>query len=256
MNSVIRLSIFLLSFSLHANAENITIVLGDGPPYINEYQGSLRNSDPGFSVELVTAALKLSGISVQYQIKPFLRQLGAVRNGKAHGMIGLVESDAPDFIFPNNAVGIAKDCFYTLKKSDWRYGGSVKELESIHLAIVNGYTYGEIDSYLSSANASNITKIKAEDGIAAVRMIRLLTLGRIDVFIESHLVVRQHLIAHKDTNIIEAGCLSEKEVKIGFSPKIDYSNLLAKKFDYGVDILRRTGELKKILKRYDVEDWK
>lgn len=255
MNLLIPAAIFPLLFAFHVKAENITIVLGDGPPYIYEHQGSLRDPNPGFSVELVTAAFRLSDISVQYQIKPFLRQLGSVRNGTSHGMIGLVESDAPDFIYPNNAVGMAKDCFYTLIDSNWKYDRP-EGLEAIHLAIVNGYTYGEIDHYLSNANPSDITRIKAEDGIAATRMIRLLSIGRIDAFIESHLVIRQHLINDNNIKVVEAGCLRPKEVKIGFTPNVAQSKVLAEKFDFGMNSLRRTGEMKRILMRYGVEDWK
>ena len=129
-------------------------------------------------------------------------------------------------------------------------------LAEVDLAVIQGYNYGENLNVYIKANPSKVTDMGGNDVVR--RNLGMLMKGRIDVYLE-------------DRNIAfytakKMGILDEIEVAgtegtpialyIGFSPAIAQSKQYAQILSEGIRRVRKNGQLKKILDKYGVADWK
>ena len=247
---------FLLvqQFTFEVNSQTLKIAMGDGRPYIFEENRTIRQDLPGFSIEIVQAAFNKLGWEVEFIALPFSRQMAETEKGNMDGIMALLHSDAPTFIFPNQPVGIAKNCFYAHKYNTWRYQ-DIASLDQIRFGVINAYSYGPIDNYVQANNMKNIMTVSGHDKDVINRLIKLLSINRIDAFIDAESVIEYHLDQQKFTSIINVGCIATREAFLAFSPKLVHSKARALKFDQAVNELRKTGELQIILDKYQELDW-
>jgi len=238
-----------------AHSEKITIATGDGRPYIFTDGLEVLPEKPGFSIEIVMAASALLGWDTQFVVLPFSRQVLNTHHGNYDGMMAIFHSDAPHFTFPEQPIGIARNCFYTRKDSSFIFT-SEHSLDVIKFAVTNGYTYGEIDAYIEKNRLGNIVTMSGEDKHVAERLIAMLKTKRIDAFIEAEAVIDYHLKEKSIADVVNAGCTPTLDAFIAFSPVLDTSHSRAKAFDRAVTALRHNGDLQRILNRYNVKDWR
>jgi polar amino acid transport system substrate-binding protein len=244
-------SCLLLTFNPYCIADEISIAADHWCPINCDTSGPKL----GVMVEIAKSAFANTGHTITYKIVPWTRAIHDARNGKINGIIGAFLGDAPDFIFPKNELlMISGNAFFVLKESKWRYM-DISSLSNITLGAIKGYNYGEIFNVHveKEINAQFLTGPKPLE-----RNMNKLLLGRIDVIIEAEPVF--WYTANK-MNLKEkfkaAGQISGPEkCFIAFSPSIPKSKEYAEILSDGVDMLRNTGELKTILNRYGLEDWK
>jgi len=118
----------------------------------------------------------------------------------------------------------------------------------------NGYHYTlEIDKYFEKAK--NVHTIPGENPIR--QMVGMLLLSRINTFPENEMVVKYFL---KRTNQIDeltvAGEYNRSNVYVGFGFKSPTHQRDMKILSDGIQMLRTTGKLNKILARYGLKDWR
>ncbi len=251
MNKIFLFLTFLLFIS-YAHCETIVI---SADPWL-PYTGEQKEGKQGYLIEIAKSIFEPLGIRIEYKTMPWARSIEQARKGNIQAIAGAYKSDAPDFIFTQRPQGHLKEYFYVLKDNPWRYL-NLLSLESIALGVINGYSYGdEIDRYIQK-NKDNPKRIQSISGeIALSTNIAKLQKKRIEAFIEGKTVLDYYL---KDRNLkidlIEAGLNTTHDVYIAFSPL----NLNSKKYtqllEEGVQKLRTTGKLKKILDSYGVTDW-
>lgn len=218
-----------------------------------------KSEKPGYMVEVAQKAFSKSGHTLEYIIVPWERAVKDARIGKYSGVIGAYVDDAPDFIFPENELSNNSDSIFVLKKSSWSYK-DISSLSGISLGVIKGYAYGsdELNAYIKK-NGNNIKKVQLSHGDSAQEMnIKKLAHGRMDAVIETPAVfwytANQLRMGDKFKN---AGDISKpKKSFIAFSPANPKSKEYARILSNGIDDLRKTDELKLILKKYGLDDWK
>ncbi len=219
-----------------------------------------KDANPGYMIEIATAALKEKGHDVDYQILNWPRAIAESRDGKWNGIVGAARGDAEDFVFPSASLGNSNSCFFTKADSKWKYE-DLKSLDSIVVGVIKDYSYSEkFDKYV----ADHIKDKKRIDMVAGDSPldsnVKKLEAGRIGAFIEDENVVRNHYRVKglKFESLKVAGCVKQDDLYIAFSP---HASVKAKSSEYAklisdkVEAMRKDGSLKTLLQKYGLSDW-
>lgn len=224
-------------------------------PFNCEPQGERQ----GFMIDVARRALATEEIEVDYALMNWARAIEETRQGKYNAIVGAYQSDAPDFVYPQEELGVSRDVFAVAKESAWHYNG-INSLRFIRLGVVHEYGYGkEIDAYVDQ-NRNDVARIEVVYGDHGLdQNLRKLSLGRIDATVENEMRLRYFLHQHSDLagKVKMAGSPGQlQRTYIGFSPARADSRELARLLDAGIRRLRASGELQSILRSYGLEDWK
>ena len=243
--------IILLFCRSIVKADDLTIVADEWYPY----NGKEVADDVGYGVEIVKNIFEKAGHTILYKVVPWNRAIMESREGKYNGIIGAFKYDAPDFIFPEEELGISETSFFVKKGTTWKYTG-LESLLSVQIGIVKDYSYGEVLDSFFKANSQIVQYVYGEDPL--LLNINKLLNGRFDVLIEDTNVLLQKVkkLGISD-QIIKAGNLKEGDkVYVAFSPAITKSGEYAETFTKGIKILKNSGYLEKILTKYGLKYWK
>jgi polar amino acid transport system substrate-binding protein len=246
------------AFEKASDAKQTTIILeGDvWPPYVM----NSKEGQNGFIIDVAIAAFAKYGYEVKYLPTPWTRALQDTLDGKSDGVVGVYFSEAMDkkLIISTEEIGISINKFYVKTESKWKYTG-VQSLNSVILGVINDYDYGEINQYLYSARRAKSDKVQVLfENQALESNIKKLLAGRIDAIIEDQLVMSFISAKMGVKNKLKEAGISKPSNKVGiaFSPKNPLSGKYAKTLSAGIRKLRASGELKQILMKYGVNDWK
>jgi len=231
-------------------ADEITIVADEWPPYC----GKPDSIQVGYGIEIAKHVFASAGHTVNYIVTPWTRAIADTRAGKYNAIIGAYKEEAPDFVFPEEEFGIAKDAFYAKTASTWTYEG-LESLRAIKIGAIKGYSYGEeLDTYFKK-KPQRVQYVYGDDPI--LQNIKKLLLGRVDVIIAC-----ENVLLHKSKEMGEPGKVINVggtgvsgKLYIAFSPKILKSKEYADIFTKGLRKLKDSGELEKILARYGLTYW-
>lgn len=210
---------------------------------------------PGFMLEILAAALAQQGRQMQYQEFPWRRAIVATRNLQTDLIAGTLKTDAPDFVFGQQAFGISRSCFVTRADSRWQYR-SLADLKRQRLAVNNDQTFGEpVDSYVRSArNRSYIFFGGGSDYLH--KHLDALARGQLDLTLEDEYVLNDWFKqSGRGAEFRLAGCLHSGPVYVSASPRHPQAKALVQMLDRGVVALRESGELARILAKYGIRDW-
>ncbi len=241
-------------FCASVRAEQITLVADEWCPY-NCVPGS---SYQGFMIDIAEQIFNKQGITVNYLVIPWARAKLAVRIGHYHGIVGAGREEVPDFIFPKEPLGKAEHTFFTTDQSplSWEYEG-LPSLKKITLGVIRGYSYGSLYEKYILKHRNNRDLIEIVSGESGLQQnIDKLQMGRIDMLIEDRTVFNYYLFQNKIKNTFSSrGLAFKEEVFIAFSPELQKSQQYADILSTGMQALRASGELARILKKYGLEDW-
>ncbi|WP_415062810.1 substrate-binding periplasmic protein [Bdellovibrio sp.] len=221
-------------------------------PYVCEP----NSSRPGYMVEVLQKIFQKHGHTVDVKLTNWVRAIKETRTGKAQGLLGARRADAPDFIFSEKSLGITKNVYFTHKDSSWTYQGR-QSLQAARIGVINGYSYGDSIDHLIQTRHKSFIPFSGERPLEQV--IKMLESGRLDAFIENPLALHYAL---KNQNLPTetlkvAGWVSAQDpfLFIGFTPNNPESKTYATIVTKGIQELRRNGNLKRILDKYNLEDW-
>lgn len=252
--SGIRCLTLLLAFGLPAvQAETITIVADEWCPY-NCAPGSDK---PGYMIEIAQKVLGEAGHTIEYSNMPWSRAIEESRRGRFTAIVGAARDDAPDFVYPDQPLGISGSVFAVKKGADWKYTGT-DSLAAVSVGVIQDYSYSEEFDAYSATHAKDSKRIQVATGENALSTnIRKLDAGRIGALLEDKAVFEYQLAQEGKIGAFDfAGGLEEAEIFIAFSPAIPAAKDYAKLLGEGIANLRASGELAKILERYGLKDWK
>lgn len=241
----------VLAFTAPAIADEITIVADEWAPYC----GKPGAAQPGYGIEIAQHVFNAAGHNVLYKVVPWTRAIIDTRNGKYNAIVGAAREEAPDFVFPEEEIGMARDAFFVKKGSTWTYKG-LDSLRTKTIGAIKGYSYGEeLDAYFKE-NARDVQYVFGEDPLR--KNIDKLLAGRFDVLIEDENALLHKVKAIKAADkVVNAGATGESiELYITFSPKITKSNEYAEILTKGLRQLKKSGKLEKILAKYGLTYWK
>jgi len=214
----------------------------------------------GFMVEIAELALARAGYTVSFAAVPWTRSLMNAERGANDGIVGIYFSQARErgFVLPSEELGISVNNFFVKKTSTWTFSGA-RSLKTMVLGTIADYDYGELNPYIEKMAAERSKALHIGTGNNALQKnLRMLLADRITVLIEDPVVV--NFAAHEigvDQQIKAAGAVEPRNpVGIAFSPKNPKAAEYASALSSGIQKLRESGELKAILDKYYVADWK
>lgn len=235
-----------------AQAATITLVADEWCPY-NCTPGSDK---PGYMIEIAQKVFAEAGHTLDYRTMPWSRAIAESRAGKFDGIVGATPGDAEDFVFPANSLGESSNVFWVNKGDAWRFTG-MASLDAIAIGTIRDYSYGdELDAYIGK-HEKDAKRVQVASGDNALDInFKKLAAKRIGALVEDHNVAEYYLAGSGQAGKFQiAGNLGEDALYIAFSPASKDGKAYAKLLSDGVDKLRKSGELAKILKKYGLQDW-
>ena len=219
-------------------------------PYICD----VETERPGFMLEVARQVFGQAGHHVEYHPLPWSRAMKYVRTGHLDGLAGVLRRNAPELVYPKKPQAVSQYVLFVPGTSDWRYTGLVS-LWQERIGITQGVSYGSMDSYIQRYR--NTERIQSVVGVTTVaQSLVILARRRVGLFIEDRAVVRYYLNqAEPERHLKEAGQLHEENIYIAFSPSNSKSEEYAQVLTQGIDRLRASGELARILATYNQPDW-
>ncbi len=254
MKWFLRVLVALTAFlSASFYADTIKLAADEWMPFNGD-----GKTETGYMIDIAKIVFEKAGYTLSYEVTPWARAIEETRGGNYDAIIGAYKSDAPDFIFPENEQGFGGNTFFVKKGSKWKFNG-IKSLEGIKIGVIQDYAYSDdLDKYIK-LNQKDKTKIDFSFGTKpAENNIKKLIAGQVDAIVDDMNVVKFAANKLNVFDLIElAGSAGEPDnMYIAFSPKNpkskDYAAILSK----GISELRKSGELKKILAKYGLKDWK
>jgi polar amino acid transport system substrate-binding protein len=210
---------------------------------------------PGFAVEIARSVFTGSGFDVDYKIVNWARCIEDSRAGRFDGIIGAIPADAPDFIFPHEAVGVSSDG-YAVRTNDPFQFLDAHSLDGKVLGTVRNYNFsGLIGEYIAAHrnDSRRIEFVSGDDALA--QNLAKLAAGRLDVVVDDDNVLRNGIALRglQDRLKVVRG-LNADPVFIAFSPATADAKALADTLDAGILRLRASGRLAEILDAYHVRE--
>lgn len=211
---------------------------------------------PGYMVEIAKTVFEKHGHRVQVLLSSWVSAIKDTRSSKVQGLMGCSIVDAPDFIFPKKSLGVMRNAYFVHHESTWLYKGR-PSLQAVKIGVINGYTYG--DSVDSLIRARNRSFVPFSGDRSLEQLIHATHLKQLDGFIENPVVLQYTSAAAKLTlnKLKIVGWVENQDpaLYISFSPNNPKSMEYAQILSEGVEELRRSGDLQRILARYNLQDW-
>ncbi len=243
--------LFLLSL-VHLQASTLTVTAVQRCPYTCE-----NNSDEqGFLVDIVRHIFKQEGYDLEYTLTPSKQQaIEDVRNHKFDALIGVDRKEATGFIFAKSPLAYSYDVILVPKASKWKYR-SESSLNGLILGAVEERSYTkEIDQYID-LHKDNPKKVQLLSGEYALKHnLNKLRFDKITGLIGDRSELRYFYFKQKKPLKFKAAYTYQKQpIQIAFSPTNYKSKKYASIFYKGLQKLKGTPEMKKILDAYGLSE--
>lgn len=210
---------------------------------------------PGYIIEVLAAVFPRQ--SIDYQVLPWKRAMLQARQGTSTAALAATALMAREeqLLIGRQPVGHAHDCLYVAPGSSQVYRGQAADLDGLQrVGIALGYEYTE---GLGAWLAENKPRVFTESGDEpARRNLRKLMHGGLDGMIEDRSVMNFLLLDPAYAGRVRlAGCNQPVPLYMAFSPTRPGAAGLPERFDQGLQALRKSGRLARILDKYGVTDW-
>lgn len=211
---------------------------------------------PGYMVETVKYIFAKHGHRIDFKTTNWVNAIKETRSNKINALIGCSHSDAPDFIFPERPLGQMINHYFVGKNSKWTYKGR-QSLTGRRVGVIAGYTYGDGVDNLVKTKHKSLVIFTGHDPLG--QMLKAADNGTIDAFVESPMVLRFYLSGKKIPldayKPVSPNMANDPDLFISFSPNNPKSAYYAELINKGIDEMRQSGELQRILDRYSLTDW-
>lgn len=243
----------LLLASIGLRADTITLKADYWMPFNGD-----GKTETGYMLDIAKTVFERQGHKVVFGTTAWENALADARNGKCTAVIGAAVDDAPDFVYPDEEQGISIQIFCVKSGSPWKYAG-IGSLKTVKLGVIQDYTYfKELDEYIAAF--PSVVHLATGDTPLQDNLQKLLK-GELGAVVDDRSVLR-YTVAKMNlqgkvaftTGVGEA--VKPSKLFIAFSPKHPKSAEYAKSLSEGMTALRTSGELKKILAKYGLTDWK
>lgn len=224
--------------------------------YWMPYNGEAASSQPGYVIEIVRHVFESRGVPIDYQVMPWTEALEEAQAGRIDGVIGANPAEAGDLVIPSEPIGAPQPILLTLRTSTWRYE-NLLSFRDVKLGVSDGYSYWPgLDKYIEQpANAPRLFVAGGENPLE--QLLGQLDRGEIDVMVDFEAVLLWELRQRglKATDYRAVYKHKPDPIYIAFAAN-ERGRAFAAVLDEGLQALRASGELEKILRRYGLGDWK
>ena len=247
--SCLLTAVFCLAFTVKAESK-IRLAVTERCPYICAENAANK----GVLIDLIRNIFDKKNVQIEIQYFPMNRAMRMLDNNAIDGVIGILQRNAPELVYPSESIGQVQYLMYTSEKSDWLYTG-LNSLKGKILGVEVGKSYGIVDSYIQrhAEDKRFIYQHYGENSTA--NLIRLLENGYIDILLEDKNILDYHTKNVNDGSLEEGGTMPPDNLYIGFSPNNKQAQEFSDLITSEIIDMRKTGELAKILATYGLSDW-
>jgi len=231
---------------LPLQAEKINISAIDWCPQICPQQ-----EQEGYVVDIINEVFKDSQYEVVIDYYPWSRAIKNVQQGKSDALLSPAKAEAPTLIYPQEAVGTQRMCFFTSIDSSWNYNGP-SSLKNKKIGIANDTSIEELNDYVH-ANPQQF-QFQPYNDRYVLQNAKKIEKKRIDTFLFTR---NTTLYTLKKAGLVarfsEAGCVSEAKIYIAFSPlqaNKDKRTKMIELFDFRIRELQQTGYIDYLMQQY------
>jgi polar amino acid transport system substrate-binding protein len=250
----ILILLFLFAQLTPSMADELVLVADPWPPFNME----VGSDQEGYIVDVARMVFEAAGHTVMYKNVPWKRAISGTRSGTYTGAIGASKTDGKGLVFPDEELARNVLAFYVLKNSLWKFEG-LSSIETVAIGVIGGYDYREwLNNYIEthSGNDRRVQVVSSTEPL--MQNIKKLLYKRIDVVVDTEAAIRYKA---REMGVLDkikpAGYGMEPAyIYIAFSPNLQESPILARQLTNGIRQLRSNGQLKIILDRYGLLDWK
>jgi polar amino acid transport system substrate-binding protein len=218
------------------------------------YNCAPEDKNPGYMVEILQGAARASGHQVDYKLMPYSRALLEAQQGRITAVVGMLANGRKGFLF-SEPMGVDSNCLFVKGGSPLRYR-SPADLDGLApIGSNQGYGYPQEFMAWKAKNPTKVEELAGDDVLG--RHARRLALNRINSFVENENVFRNAAVQVPELKAVEvAGCMSGGDpLFIGFSSKNPKAGEFKAAVDAHLAAMRKSGELKKLLEKYQVKPW-
>lgn len=211
------------------------------------------NCDPsgkekGYVIEILESMASKHQLKLDYQIMPWSRSLNEARSGKVDMVIGAVDGDREGLIF-SEPIGRDSECVFAIK------GSPIKSIEDLNqfssIGTVIDYVYSEEVMTWITANPQKIQPVGGDNPLES--NFKKVLGGRISALLENQAVGNHYLNLNPDFNKIKSiGCLAGSLMYVAFSKSKPDSQKYVNLLNKTLIEMKKTGEFKKLLQKYNV----
>ncbi|MCC7517340.1 MAG: transporter substrate-binding domain-containing protein [Pseudomonadales bacterium] len=233
------------------------------------YNCSPEDKDkPGYVVEIARAIFGKLGHTVEYKTMSYQRAMQEVLLGRLDGVIASDLPTAEEALavyakaYPQtpasyahtDLIGVTQESFYTSASSTWTFdpANPEKSVQALNgkVGMPQGYGF-DITPLLKKHNAA--AEISGDEPLA--QLLKMLDSGRIQAIIDDDAVINYTAstlgLADKIRFAGSAGESSNCFISFNSKQQADVDV-----FNRGLAELRASGELARILQKYNIKDWK
>lgn len=219
------------------------------------YNCEPNSQAPGYMVEIVIESFRLlgSGEKVVYKVLPWTRAIKDARAGVIQGIIGAVATESKGLHMPSSELGLTVPHFFTNSKNNYKYKSLKSIIKQQHrIGIIQDYGYSKEADLFFKKNPKHVYYAFGEDALPA--LIHRLQKNNLHAIVEDKFVFwyKVKLMGLNKKGFKQIGKIAEPtKIYISFKDK-KHADIVSN----GVDLLRKSGRLKKILAKYNLKDWK
>ena len=222
------------------------------------YCGESGTKNEGYIINILRVIFEKEGYRINYQNRPWARCIEEVRAGSAHALAGCTYEEVKEFEIPTENIGYYTNVFFVLDNSKFVFNG-ISSLLGERLGIIQNYGYApSINTYADTlTNQENLVFSRGENPLGS--MILGLLAERVSVVKKKKItfLYTSKLMGYKENTFKEVGALNDVyDLLVAFSPNKPESKKLRQIFDKRIKEMRKSGELKLILDKYQIPDWK
>lgn len=246
----------VLALSITAAAETVVMRADYWYPF-NGHPNSIR---PGFMVEIARRAFAKANITVDYRLMSWQGALQNAYDGNIDCVFGASKIQGRGLLYPRHSFGVTDTGFYAR-------AGEIPAFSYKGLASIRQFRLGVAEAaihiqdpavidYIKKYQATDKVYLSDDNNPLRDLMAKLLT-NEIDLIVETPAVF--HAIAQEQRLSIlfeEVSVVGKPEpVYIACSKRNPRSPYYLDLLDKELMLMRKTGELEKLLQRYKLFDW-
>jgi polar amino acid transport system substrate-binding protein len=226
---------------VRADAETLTVVFEEWPPYQYTSEGKVTGTD----VAILEEAGRRLGINFQFKSMLWAKALEEVQDGTADAIfsLGITGERAKFLYYPDTPINVMRIVFFALKENPVKVS-SLQDLKGLNVGIVKANYYGKD---LDAAHGFKRTICSEHK-----EQFKMLLAKRFDLLISPDLVgtsVAKELGIADQVRMLEY-VVAEEPLYIGFSKKKGtQAQLLATKFSQIFKQMQKEGFMKAMLQK-------
>lgn len=242
INQVV-LSLSLFSISIIVQAEQVTIGVGEFPPYV------IKAGETGIELDIIKEALKGSKYTPKFEFLPYARILKSFQKKKIDGAININKGLFPDRYYSNDVLTFSNFAI-TLKSRNIK----LKSIEQLSEYNITAWQNASVLLPESFSNAVEKAPLYRESSDQSAQ-VKMLFIKRSDVLIINDYTFKfyREKLKKSDLHLVEE--LSQKVEYSDLFPSLPVSFAFNSKplnqaFNQGLNRLKSNGKLEEILEKY------